>query len=74
MLRQTQELLQQLAPSTENKLSELVAMKVDAIRECKGNEEKEDGQGSTTNKPESLAMREPDHEVVRMKEDPDTQD
>ena len=54
--------------------SEPVAMEVDTIRECKGNEEKEDGKGSTTNKPESLALREPDHEVVRMKEDPDMQD
>ena len=33
-----------------------------------------DDKGSATNKPEILALREPDHEVVRMKEDPDTQD
>ena len=49
-------------------------MKVDAIRECKGNKDKEDGKGSATNKPESLALREPDHEVVRKREDPDMQD
>ena len=48
-------------------------MKVDAIRECKGNREKEDGKGSATNEPKSLSSREPDHEVVRVKEDPDMQ-
>ena len=51
-----------------------MAMEVNTIMENKGNKEEEDGEGSATNKPESLSFREPDHEVVRMKEDPDTQD
>ena len=73
-MRQMHKLQQKLAPSTDSKASEPVAREVDTIRECKGNEEKADGKGSATNEPKSLAVREPDHEVVRMKEDPDTQD
>ena len=72
-MQQMHESQQQLAPSTNSKASKPVAMEVDAIRECKGNREKEDGKGSATNEPKSLSSREPDHEVVRVKEDPDMQ-
>ena len=56
-MQQMHESQQQLAPSTNSKASKPVAMEVDAIRECKGNGEKEDGKRSATNKPESLFSR-----------------
>ena len=73
-MRQIQELQSQLAPSADNKVSEPVAMDIDAIVRDEENEEEEDSEESATKEPEDLFFMEPDHKEVRTNEDPDTQD